>query len=523
MSGVAWKLAGYSIERLLGAGASGEVWRARVNSTGEPVALKRIPLTDPTAVLAARAEAAKLATLDHPHLVRLHRFVPADGAIVLVVDLAGGGSLADLVTARGRLTPGEVISAVAPIAAALAYAHTAGVVHGDVTPANVVFTQDGLPLLTDLGVSRLVGDEAAVLSTPAFVDPSVAAGCVPAAASDVFMVGGLALYALTGRPVWTGESSEDALAAAASGQLDGVADWLRAAGVPEQVAAVVCRALSVEPSLRGTAADFALDLRHAGTPVAVELAAGQARGEPSRAARDDEAADRAAPPAGRHAAVPGRPPFERPPARHAVGQPPLTHGVRVPTPRAFAGARREVWWRRPRVRQAGMGAALAVVLAALIAGAVWWRAGASQREVGATASSPAPSERPAGLDADSAATVLARLDSYREQAYAHRDPRLLARVYVAGPLLAEDSALLTRIVPQGCGLLGVRTGYRDVRVERLGPDRTEISVQATLAASRLQCAGTPGARAAGTGPTPLRVVVAKTPSGYALAAVRSGG
>lgn len=100
-----WKLPGYAVEARLGAGASGEVWQARILRTGQPVALKRIPIDDHAQAQSARAEAAALSALDHPHLIRLHELVPADDAVVLVLDLADGGSLADLLRRRTRLTP----------------------------------------------------------------------------------------------------------------------------------------------------------------------------------------------------------------------------------------------------------------------------------------------------------------------------------------------------------------------------------------------------------------------------------
>src|SRR5579875_1123480 len=197
-----WRLSGYRVERQLGAGSSGDVWRARVAATGVPVALKRIWLSDPArrkaALSEALSEAAMLATLDHPHLMKLHEVRHLDDAIVLVLDLAAGGSLAGLLARRGRLTIGETITVVAPVAAALAYAHQRGIVHGDVSSANILFTDLGLPLLADLGVARLRGDAAAVRTTPAYVDPVVAAGSMPMPTSDVFMLGAVALHALTG-------------------------------------------------------------------------------------------------------------------------------------------------------------------------------------------------------------------------------------------------------------------------------------------------------------------------------------
>ena len=108
-----WRLRGYAIERLLGRGASSEVWRAKVSGSGDAVALKRLFLSDAEQARRAHAEAALLTVLDHPNLVRVHALVPADDSAVLVLDLADGGSLAELLATRGRLTPGEVITAVA--------------------------------------------------------------------------------------------------------------------------------------------------------------------------------------------------------------------------------------------------------------------------------------------------------------------------------------------------------------------------------------------------------------------------
>ena len=191
----AWRIGGYVADELIGYGASAQVWRGHVGRTAEPVALKVLDLADGSAVRAARAEAAVLSALDHPHLVRLRELVPDGESIVLVLELAPGGSLAQLLERRGRLSPGEVVAALSPIAAALAYAHDAGVVHCDVSPANVLFRADGSSLLADLGVARLVGGFDPPRSTLAYVDPGVAAGAVPSEASDVFMVAATALHA----------------------------------------------------------------------------------------------------------------------------------------------------------------------------------------------------------------------------------------------------------------------------------------------------------------------------------------
>src|ERR1700744_4343756 len=103
MMPTSWNLAGYTVGDLSGAGSTGQVWRARQLSTGRAVALKRIAVTDETRYRTARSEATLLANLAHPHLIRLHELLIVDDAVVLVVDLAAGGSLAQLLSRRGRL------------------------------------------------------------------------------------------------------------------------------------------------------------------------------------------------------------------------------------------------------------------------------------------------------------------------------------------------------------------------------------------------------------------------------------
>jgi hypothetical protein len=262
---------GYVLEHLLGRGGSGEVWRARPRGGGAPVAVKVLVRGDPERQV---REAAMLSELDHPHLVRLHRVVRREvrgggTEVALVLDLLAGGSLASLLARRGRLRPGEVVTTVAPVAAALAQAHDRGVVHGDLSPGNVVFTAEGRPVLTDLGTARLVGEAGRAEVTPAYVDPVVARGGAPGPASDVFGVAAAAFHALTGIAPWNAADPAGTLAVASRGEVPDLA--LLAPDAPAELVGVVERGLSLEPHLRGSAAAFALDLRHACRPEPVRL------------------------------------------------------------------------------------------------------------------------------------------------------------------------------------------------------------------------------------------------------------
>jgi hypothetical protein len=502
VSAVTWKVPGYVVEELLGYGGSGEVWRGHATATGAPVALKRLLVEDAAHVQAARAEAALLSALDHPHLIRMHELVPVESGVVLVLDLAGAGSLADLLARRGRLTPGEVITALSPIGAALAYAHNEGVVHGDVTPANVLFTDVGLPLLGDLGVARIVGDTAPARSTPAYIDPSVAAGSAPGAASDVFMLAAVAVHALTGTPVWAGVTPEETIARAAAGDIGDLP--ARLAQLPPELAGLLERALHIEPYLRCNAAEFALDLRHTGEPVPVELAAGRPHSVDARpeAAGSPDAAGAAV------VADPGRPSFSRPGHEVPMSSPTqLTHGVRAalhaPGPRRASRVGEVL--RRPATRVVGAVVVVLLVLGAVVAG---W----------ALRPHPAAHHRPATRSGQTTqvVTALQELDQIREQAFARRETALLTRVYVNGPLLAADAELLRRVVPAGCRLLGVHTTYSAVRVSVVA-DRLVLATTATLAPSTLTCHDQVSSRAAGEKPTRLRIELVHRADGFRIA------
>jgi len=517
MTGGSVQVPGYVLDVPIGSGGSGQVWRAHPAAGGSAVAIKLLPAVGPEQLAAARTEAAMLAGLDHPHLVRLHEAVPFAGRLALVLELAAAGSLADLLERRGRLAPGEVVTAVAPVGAALAYAHNADVVHGDVSAANIVFTAVGLPLLADLGVARLAGDARPARSTPAYLDPVVAAGGQPQPASDVFMLAAVALHALTGEPPWRSGAADRALQEAARGDLAAVHARLSAAPAPAPMVAVLAAALEPDPVRRPTAAEFALDLRHAAEPVAVDLNAGRGPRHacPSADARADARADQAA----------ADPAFTR-----------LVARARQPAaPRADAG-RRERRGHLPRAALAGVAAVAAAGAVVALALALWLPGHAPAKSPMAARSAPLPAGPPPGgprhrtapaphtmapvpLDVAGAAQVLATLDVVRAQAFARRQPSLLAQVYRPGPLRDQDVATLTRLVPRGCGLYGVRTDYTGVRITARGTGRVVLSLKATLSPSVLKCAGSARARAPGSGPTALRVVLQAVDGRYLLAGI----
>jgi hypothetical protein len=456
---------GYTLQELLGRGGSGEVWRAVPRGGGAPVAVKVLVAGDPER---QAREAALLGELDHPHLVRLRDVVhqPRRGGaarVALVLDLLPGGSLAALLARRGRLRPGEVVTAIAPVAAALAHAHQHGVVHGDLSPGNIVFTAEGRPVLTDLGVARVLGEAAAREVTPAYVDPTVARGGAPGPASDVFGVAAAAFHALTGIAPWNAAGPADTLAVAAAGVLPDLAEL--APGAPPELLDVISRGLAADPHERGSAGAFALDLRHACRPEPVRL--------PVVGVPDEEL--------GRTGRGPRTELTHQVPGRHR------------PEPEPVADERRS-WV--PLLRRVGVLVAVAAVLAAAAWLGTRWGTTDDTPPVAASRSAPVPSPTaapsvPAGAEQPDTSTdllptpdaptdwlpVVDELYRRRAEAFTSASPQPLAGVYTDGSdLLAADAEFVAGLASAGEVLRGFVPSAVRVTAAAVDGDRAELDL-----------------------------------------------
>lgn len=519
---------GYVLEALLGRGGSGEVWRAVPRRGGPAVAIKVLVEGDPDRQV---REAALLGELDHPHLVRLIEVVhqPRRGGaarVALVLDLLQGGSLAALLARRGRLRPGEVVTTIAPIAAALAHAHENAVVHGDLSPGNIVFTAEGRPVLTDLGVARVLGEAAAAEVTPPYVDPTVARGGAPGPASDVFGVAAAAFHALTGIAPWNAATPADTLTVAAAGYLPDLAEL--ASSAPPELIAVIERGLSADPHDRGSAAAFALDLRHACRPEPVRLpVAGVPDTDLGRTGRG--------PRTELTHQVPGRRPRPKPAVVEHV------------SPARWAGLRDRLAGLPGSL--AGRTGMLAAVAAGLIvagwAGARWGEPAAGDpapvaaatpaaatepaaiTSATATAASSAPEEtsradgqEPAGSPAEWA-DLVAELYQRRAAAFAAASPDALGAVHVAGSALrAADEAYVGGLADAGEVLRGFAPTVVRVEEVTVEDSRVELALVDRWEVYEVVAADAPDGPALrtepGRGEATVRLVLARTPAGWRI-------
>jgi serine/threonine protein kinase len=209
----------YRLDRQVGTGAMGVVWRAHDERLDRTVALKELLMQPGLAEVdaeTARARAMRegriAARLQHPHAicvydVALDLGTGAGEAVVpwLVMEYLPSRSLATVLAEQGPLPPHEVARIGWQVAAALAAAHQAGIVHRDIKPGNILLGQDGTVKITDFGISRASWDatvtSTGVLSgTPAYFAPEVARGEQPGPASDVFSLGSMLYVAVEGQP-----------------------------------------------------------------------------------------------------------------------------------------------------------------------------------------------------------------------------------------------------------------------------------------------------------------------------------
>lgn len=208
---------GYRVDRLIGEGGFGQVWRA-TRTDGTLVAIKILHLElirSNDALTRFDRELTAIERLHHRHVVRaFDRGTLPDGRPYLVLEYIDGPSLRDVIHERGSLAPAEMLAILGPLAEALATAHELGLVHRDVKASNVILGHDAngpRPVLLDFGLVKLLDSEGpgltssrSMLGTPAAMAPEQMKGQAVTPRTDVYALGLLAFHMLTGAPAFGG-------------------------------------------------------------------------------------------------------------------------------------------------------------------------------------------------------------------------------------------------------------------------------------------------------------------------------
>lgn len=256
-------LSDHDIGAVIGRGQFGVVWSATHVHLSRPVAVKR--LVDEVSVdtehsARFRREARTLARLDHKHVVAVHDYREADGMRLLLMEMLQGGTLADR---RSRMPLQTAVAATLAAAAGLHHAHTAGVLHRDVKPENLMFDDRGVLKVTDFGLAR--GDArdsrvdlsraGAFLGTPAYIAPEQAAVALGQGwptigpTADEYSLAAVLYEILTGS--FTHDATGGGVALCHRRMTAPARPTADAAGdAPPLVAAVLDRALALDPRAR---------------------------------------------------------------------------------------------------------------------------------------------------------------------------------------------------------------------------------------------------------------------------------
>lgn len=255
----------YALKRRIGRGGMGEVWLAYHSGLQRDVALKILRQeqdSDPIAVRRFEQEVAATTLLTHPNTVRIFDHgVTEDGIWFYAMELLEGVNLREFVEQSGPLELSRALRFTHRIARALAEAHQRGIVHRDVKPENIFVTNAGnepdFVKVLDFGIAK-VGDShindnltraGAIFGTPAYMSPEAARGAEAGTSSDVYGVGALLFFMLTGRPPFTGHSPTEILLAQIEHPIPRISDVLGYT-VPEDIELLVQRCLAKSPAER---------------------------------------------------------------------------------------------------------------------------------------------------------------------------------------------------------------------------------------------------------------------------------
>ncbi|MGW4114524.1 PASTA domain-containing protein [Actinosynnema sp. NPDC004786] len=242
----------YRVGALVARGGMSTVYRGVDTRLERTVAIKVMDprfSADPQFVARFEREARAAAKLHHPGVVQVHDQGVDEDRVYLVMELVDGGTLRDLLTARGKLDVALALTVLEKVLSPLAAAHRADLVHRDVKPENVLIGPNGTVKVADFGLVRAVStagvtSDTMILGTVAYLSPEQVTTGTTDARSDVYSAGVLLYEMLTGAPPYVGDNAISVAYRHVNDEVPPVPD------VPAEVAELVRRATRKEPFLR---------------------------------------------------------------------------------------------------------------------------------------------------------------------------------------------------------------------------------------------------------------------------------
>jgi serine/threonine-protein kinase len=254
----------YELLAEIGSGGFGRVYRVRDLELERMVALKVLHpnLTDePAGVERFRREAQLAARVNHPNIVKVYEIGGRAGLVWYTMELVEGPNIAQLVEKDGPMAVDRLVRLMREALAALAHAHSMGLVHRDIKPENLLIARGGSLRITDFGLAMALvgqgryGGATSHSGTPQFASPEQLSGEQVDERSDVYSLAAAAVFALIGYAPFSGPTLESILAKQTTERLPNLRS--ERADLGAEVAAVLRRALRADPEQRfPTATDF---------------------------------------------------------------------------------------------------------------------------------------------------------------------------------------------------------------------------------------------------------------------------
>lgn len=260
-------LSRYQLGEVLGEGGMARVFAATDRTDGSRVALKVLRpelARDPVQVERFVREARLLMQLDHPHIVKGHRVAREGEVFFFAMEVLPGRCLQDLLAEEGRLDEESALSIVAEVAAALQHLHGRGLVHRDVKPGNVIWSEERGSVLIDLGFAVAGGStqagavptggtggsdsSASTAGTVHYIAPEQARGGDLDVRADIYALGATLYHLATGSLPFEGGTGEEVLRKQVLESLSG--DRIRALGLSPQLHYFIAKMMAKEREIR---------------------------------------------------------------------------------------------------------------------------------------------------------------------------------------------------------------------------------------------------------------------------------
>lgn len=210
------EIPGYRIEEKIAEGGMATVYRAIQESLMRPVALKVLKdAEDPSFSRRFLEEGRIIAALRHPNIITIYDIGVADGANFISMELVEGGDLDDRIEAG--IKPEEAIAIIRKLTECLGFVHGQGVVHRDIKPGNILFRNDGEPLLTDFGIAKQLNAknkltlDGSALGSPYYLSPEQSQGKKVDGRADIYSLGIVLYEMLTGKLPFEGKTPIDTI------------------------------------------------------------------------------------------------------------------------------------------------------------------------------------------------------------------------------------------------------------------------------------------------------------------------